>query len=101
MCYESRSIELILKNSKITVLSTIYRPPDGDFKAFNTFSKDICSIYLNPNKLSYDTGDFSINVLDFNKNEKENFKDMTWGDVINSKQTDSAYKAFLNKFTSL
>ena len=70
MCYESRSIELILKNSKITVLSTIYRPPDGDFKAFNTFSKDICSIYLKPNKLSYDTGDFSINVLDYNKNEE-------------------------------
>ena len=70
MCYESLSTELILKNSKITVLSTIYRPPDGDFKAFNTFSKDICSIYLKPNKLSYDAGDFNINVLDYNKNEK-------------------------------
>ena len=30
---ESLSIELISKNSKNTVLSTIYRPPDGDFKA--------------------------------------------------------------------
>ena len=26
---------------------------------------------------------------------------MTWDDVINFKQIDSAYKAFLNKFTSL
>ena len=26
---------------------------------------------------------------------------MTWDDVISSKQTDSAYEAFLNKFTSL
>ena len=34
---ESLSKELISKNSKNTVLPTIYRPPDGDFKAFNTF----------------------------------------------------------------
>ena len=47
------SIELISKNSKNTVLSTIYRPPDGDFKAFNTFLKDIYSISLKPNKLFY------------------------------------------------
>ena len=26
---------------------------------------------------------------------------MAWDDVISSKQIDSAYKAFLNKFTSL
>ena len=26
---------------------------------------------------------------------------MMWNDVISSKQTDSAYKGFLNKFTSL
>ena len=26
---------------------------------------------------------------------------MTWDDVISSKQTDSTYEAFLNKFTSL
>ena len=26
---------------------------------------------------------------------------MTWDNVISSKQTDSAYEAFLNKFTSL
>ena len=40
-----------------------------------------------------------------NNKTKEKFKnalqEMTWDDVISSKQTDSAYKAFLNKFTSL
>ena len=36
---ESPSIELISKNSKITVLSTICRPPDGDFKALTLFWK--------------------------------------------------------------
>ena len=40
-----------------------------------------------------------------NNKTKEKFKkslqEMIWGDVISSKQTDSAYEAFLNKFTSL
>ena len=40
-----------------------------------------------------------------NDKTKEKFKnalqEMTWDDVISSKQTDSAYEAFLNKFTSL
>ena len=40
-----------------------------------------------------------------NNKTKEKFKnalqEMTWGDVISSKQTDSAYEAFPNKFTSL
>ena len=189
---ESLSIELISKNSKNTVLPLIYRPPDGDFKAFNTFLKDIYSISLKSNKLFYATGDFNLNVLDYNKNEKvtkflnltfeygfvpvinkptqvtkntataidhiitnsllrrtintgilkldisdhfpifliaktekkmtpegkvqitkrlinnktkKKFKnalqEMIWEDVISSKQTDSAYEAFLNKFTSL
>ena len=41
---ESLSIALISKNSKNTILSTIYRPPDGDFQAINTFLEDIYSI---------------------------------------------------------
>ena len=40
-----------------------------------------------------------------NNKTKKKFKnalqEMTWDDAINSKQTDSAYEAFFNKFTSL
>ena len=40
-----------------------------------------------------------------NNETKEKFKnalqEMAWGYVISSKQTDSAYEAFLNKFISL
>ena len=40
-----------------------------------------------------------------NNKAKEKFKnalqEMTWDNVISSKQTDSAYEAFFNKFTSL
>ena len=39
-----------------------------------------------------------------NNKTKEKFKnslqEMTWDDVISSKETDSAYETFLNKFTS-
>ena len=67
---ESLLIELISKNSKRTILSTIYRPADGDFKAFSTFLEDVYSIFLKSNKLFYATVDFKLNVLDYNKNEK-------------------------------
>ena len=43
---ESLSIELVSKNSKNNVVSTIYRPPGGDSKAFNNFLKYISSISL-------------------------------------------------------
>ena len=170
----------------------MYRLPHGGFKAFNTFLRDVYSISLTSNKLFYAAGDFNLNVLDYNKNEKfakflnlrfeygfvlvinkptrvtkytataidyiitnslfhrkintgilkldisdlfpmfliaktekkmmpeekvqitkrlinnknkGKFKnapqDMTWDDVISSKQTGSANKAFLNTFTSL
>ena len=67
---ESLSTELISKNLKNTVLPTIYRPSDGDFKAFSTFLKDVDSISLKSNKLFYASRDFNLNVLDYNKNEK-------------------------------
>ena len=67
---ESLSTELISKNSKNTFLPTIYRHPDGDFKAFSTFLKDVDSISLKSNKLFYASRDFNLNVLDYNKNEK-------------------------------
>ena len=57
---ESLSIELISKYLKNTFLS--YRPPDGGFKAFNTFLKDVYSISLKSNKRFYATGDFNLNV---------------------------------------
>ena len=67
---DSLPIELISKNSKHTVLSTIYRLPDGDFKAFNTFLKDAYSFSLKSNKLFYAILDFNLPLRDYNKNEK-------------------------------
>ena len=44
-------------------------PPDADFKAFSTFLKNIHSNSLKSNKLFCVTGDFNLNVIDYNKNE--------------------------------
>ena len=57
---ESLSVESISKN---TVLSRIYRPPDGDFKAFNTFLKNIYPISLKFNKLSMSLGTLTLTLL--------------------------------------
>ena len=50
-------------------------------------------------------GKVQITKRSINNKTKEKFKnalqEMTWDDIISSKQTDSAYEAFLNKFTSL
>ena len=41
-------------------------------------------------------------INDKTKEQFENaLQEMTWDDVFSSKQTDSAYEAFLNKFASL
>ena len=99
---ESPSIELILKKKKKnTVPSTIYRSPDGDFKAFNTFLKDVYSISLKSNKLFYATGDFNLNVLDYNKNEKvTKFLNLTfeYGFVpVNNKKYCNCYRSYYYK----
>ena len=101
---ESPSIELISKNSKNTFLSTICRPPDGDFKAFNTFLKDVYSISLNSNKLFYATGDLNLSVLDYSKNEKvTKFLNLTfeYGFVpVISYKTNTSYKKYRECYKS-
>ena len=66
-------ITLMSNNSKSTVMSTTYRPPDGDFKCFNTFLRDLYSIALKSNELFYAT--FNLNVLDCEKKKKERKKE--------------------------
>ena len=50
-------------------------------------------------------GKVQITKRFINNKTKEKFKnalqEMTWDDVISSKQTDSPFETFLNKFTSL
>ena len=50
-------------------------------------------------------GKVKITKRVINNKTKDKFKnalqEITWDDVISSKQPDSAYEAFLNKFTSL
>ena len=72
---------MISRNPKNTILSTTFRPPDGDFKAFNIFLEDIHSISLKSNKLFCAAGDFNLNFLDYNKNKNEKvtkFLDLTF-----------------------
>ena len=68
---EFLSRELMSKNSKNIVLSLIYRPPDGDFKAFNTFLKDLYPISFKANKRFYATGTITLTFLTTTKIKNE------------------------------
>ena len=70
-----------------------------------TFRKEFLFNIAKTEKKMTPEGKVQITKRLINNKTKEKFKnalqEMTWDDVISSKQTDSAYEAFLNKFTSL
>ena len=70
-----------------------------------TFRKKFLFNIAKTEKKMTPEGKVQITKRLINNKTKEKFKnalqEMTWDDVISSKQTDSAYEAFLNKFTSL
>ena len=65
-----QSKELISKNSKHTILQTIYGPVDSDIKAFNTVLKRLYSSSLKSNEIFYAFGNFKLSIRNYNKNEK-------------------------------
>ena len=66
---ESLSIEISNKKASNLTFNTIYRPPTGDVKVFEQFCKDIFSKNQNMKHMMF-TGDFNINVLDYEYNGK-------------------------------
>ena len=69
----SFSIEISSTKTKIIILNTIYRPPNGDMKQCGTHFKDLFSKNGKNLKNIVLAGDFNINFLDFetNKNVQE------------------------------
>ena len=67
---EAMSIEIIYKNRKNIILTNLYRPPDGNAETFLYFTKEV--ITKMSNKTSYFTGDFNLNILDYDTNKKVN-----------------------------
>ena len=68
---EFLSRELMSKNSKNIFLSMIYRPPDGDFKAFNTFLKDLYSFPSRSINVSMPPGTITLTFLTTTKMKNE------------------------------
>ena len=52
------------------ICNVIYRPPDGDLNVCETFFKKILSDSTTVNKTFFLTGDFDINLLEFETNKK-------------------------------
>ena len=68
---ESVSIEILNKKCKNIILNTIYRPRHGDIEAILSY---LFAKNDTVNKHIVLTGNFNLNVLDFENNKKvENF----------------------------
>ena len=70
---QSLSIEMPSSKSKNIILSTIYRPPNGDMKQCETYFKDVFSKNDKNLKNIVLAGDFNFNFLDFET--KKNVQD--------------------------
>ena len=90
------SIELISKNSKSTVLSIIYRLPDGDFKAFKIFLKELYSIVLKSDDFSMLQVNSNLAFLIITKNKNKNYEISRFNIwirfVFSHHQINSSYK---------
>ena len=67
---ESLSIEIMNSQTRNIICNVIYRPPDGDLNVCETFFKKILSDSTTVNKTFFLTGDFDINLLEFETNKK-------------------------------
>ena len=64
------SIEVLNSQTKIIFLNEEYEAPGGDLNVCETFFKKILSEGTAVNKTFFLTGDFNINLLDFETNKK-------------------------------
>ena len=67
---ESLSIEIWNKKCKNIILNTIYRPSNGDKETSENYFKNLFDNNDTMNKYIVLAGDFNLNVLDFENNEK-------------------------------
>ena len=67
---ESLSVEILNANSKNIIVNVTYRQSAGDIKVFEDSFKKLLSPKKHTNKPIYLTGDFNLNLLDYNTNAK-------------------------------
>ena len=67
---ESLSIEIVNKYTKNVIVNVTYRQPAGNIKVFEDSFKKILSSNKHRNKAVYLTGDFNLNLLDYETNAK-------------------------------
>ena len=65
---EALSIEILNKNSKNIIVSTVYRPPSGNLKSFKKHLKAHISHNNVKNKSIYIAGDFNVNLFQHSSN---------------------------------
>ena len=67
---ESLTLEIISEKTRNTIVSVLYRPPNGHFEHFENFLTNFFLNTKDSNKNVYIAGDFSLNLLDHSLNKK-------------------------------
>ena len=67
---ESLTLETISDNTRNTLVNVLYRPPNGQFKTFESFLTNFLVKTKNSNKTIHIAGDFNLNLLDHDNNKK-------------------------------
>ena len=67
---ESLTLEIISEKTRNTIVSVLYRPPNGHFEHFENFLTNFFLNTKDSNKKVYIAGDFNLNLLDHCLNEK-------------------------------
>ena len=67
---ESLTLEIISEKTRNTIVSVLYRPPNGHFEHFENFLTNFFLNTKDSNKNVYIAGDFNLNLLDHSLNKK-------------------------------
>ena len=68
--FESLTLEIISEKTRNTIVSVLYRQPNGHFEHFENFLTNFFLNTKDSNKNVYIAGDFSLNLLDHSLNKK-------------------------------
>ena len=87
---ESIGVELLHEKRRNILFNVVYGPPSSKIEPFENFSKILFNKTKISNKNYHIAGDFSLNLLDYDKNKKvRDFLNLIYqnGMITNHKQT--------------
>ena len=81
---ESLTLEITSEKTRNTIISVVYRPPNGHFEQFENFLTNLFLKTKNSNKNVYIAGDLNLSLLDHSLNKKvQNYLNLIYQNSFN------------------